>query len=229
METTDINTTKPDSSERLLRNLAQVISWVFNPFIIPLLVFIILFAVTYLHILPQAFKLIVLGIICSFTIVVPAISIFIFRRIHKLSMSDISRYRERRFIPFLMSIMCYFFCLQLMYKLQMPWYMTGVILAGLFIMIVCMIANFWCKLSEHMAGLGGIVGGIVAFGTLFGYNPLAWLSLFILLSGVMGTSRIILRHHTLGEVIASFIVGFGCTFFVLDPHYNMMLRFLLEA
>lgn len=217
------------NSEKLLRRASQLISWVLNPFIIPLLVFTILFVVTYLRILPQAYKLIVLGVICSFTIVIPAISIYIFRRIHKLTMSDISQHRERRFIPFLMTILCYFFCLQLMYKMQLPWYMTGVILAGLFIMVICMIVNFWWKLSEHMAGMGGVVGGIVAFGTLFGYNPLAWLSLFIVVSGILGTCRMVLRHHTLGEVIASFCVGFGCSLFVLDPLLNMKLRFLLEA
>ncbi len=215
--------------EKTLRIVAQIISWLLNPFIIPLLVFTILFVFTYLRILPGAYKLIVLGIICCFTIVIPAIAIYIYRRIHRLSVTDISYQRQRRFIPILMTIMCYFFCLQLMYKLMLPWYMTGVILAGIFIQIICMIINFWWKLSEHMAGMGAIIGGMVAFGTLFGYNPLGWLSFIIILSGVVGTSRMILRFHTLGEVLASFFIGFGCAIFVLNPEYNMLLRFLLEA
>ena len=80
-----------------------------------------------------------------------------------------------------------------------------------------------------MAGMGAVVGGMVAFGTLFGYNPLGWLSFIIVLSGIVGTSRMILRFHTLGEVLASFFIGFGCTLFVLNPQYNTFLRFLLEA
>ena len=80
-----------------------------------------------------------------------------------------------------------------------------------------------------MAGMGGGVGGMVAFGTLSVYYPLEWLSLFIVVSDILGTCRIVLRHHTLGEVAAIFCLGFGCSLFVLNPLLNMKLRFLLEA
>ncbi len=215
--------------EKGLRRAARIVSWLLHPAMIPLLVFTILFVFTYLRILPTAYKLIVLGIIGVFTIVTPAIAIYVYRRLHKISISDISHQRHWRFIPFLMMAMCYFVCLQLMYKLMLPWYMTGIIVTALLIQIICMLVNFCLKLSEHMAGMGAIVGGIVAFGTLFGYNPLSCLAVVILLSGIMGTSRMILRFHSLGEVLASFFLGFGCTLFVLNPQYNNWLRFLLEA
>ena len=35
-----------------------------------------------------------------------------------------------------------------------------------------------------MAGVGAIVGGLVSFSALFGYNPVWWLCLFILIAGV---------------------------------------------
>ena len=229
MDNTVTTTPETKGRERGLRRAARIMSWLLHPAIIPLLVFTVLFVFTYLRILPNAYKLIVLGIIACFTIVTPAIAIYVYRRLHKISITDISNLRHRRFIPFLMTAMCYFVCLQLMYKLMLPWYMTGVIVAALIIQIICMIANFWWKLSEHMAGMGAIIGGLVAFGTLFGYNPLMCLSFAILISGAMGSSRMILRFHSLGQVLASFVVGFVSTIFVLNPQYNSVLRFLLEA
>ena len=89
----------------------------------------------------------------------------------------------------------------MMHRLNIPWYMTGIIFASLIVMIICVIVNLKWKLSEHMAGAGAIIGGLVAFSALFGYNPVGWLCIFILVAGVLGTARIILQHHTLGEVM----------------------------
>ena len=79
-----------------------------------------------------------------------------------------------------------------------------------------------------MAGMGGIVGGLLSFSSLFGYNPVWWLCIFILIAGVLGSARIILRHHTLGEVLCGFAVGFACAILVLHPVIsNSLFRIFL--
>ena len=75
-----------------------------------------------------------------------------------------------------------------------------------------------------MAGMGGIVGGLVSFSALFSYNPVWWLCLFILVAGILGSARIILQHHTLGEVLASFTAsGSSAHCLVLHPLSNVFL------
>ena len=74
---------------------------------------------------------------------------------------------------------------------------------------------------------GPIVGGLVSFSALFGYNPVWWLCLFILIAGVLGTARIILQHHTLGEVLVGFAVGLICSLLVLHPLSNILFRIFL--
>ena len=111
-----------------------------------------------------------------------------------------------------------------MHRLNIPWYMTGIIFASLIVMIICVIVNLKWKLSEHMAGAGAIIGGLVAFSALFGYNPVGWLCIFILVAGVLGTARIILQHHTLGEVMGGFAVGLICTLLVLHPLSKLLFR-----
>ena len=213
-------------ADRTLIRTARVISAIFTPFSIPFLAFLILFLFSYLRIMPIQYKLIVLGVVYCFTILMPTLTIFLFRKINGFSPEDLGE-RKRRFMPFLLTITSYVFCLVMMHRLNIPWYMTGIILAALIMMVICIVVNLKWKLSEHMAGVGAIVGGLVSFSALFGYNPVWWLCLFILIAGVLGTARIILQHHTLGEVLGGFAVGLICSLLVLHPLSNILFRIFL--
>ena len=213
-------------ADRSLIRTARVISAIFTPFSIPFLAFLILFLFSYLRIMPIQYKLIVLGVVYCFTILMPTLTIFLFRKINGFSPEDLGE-RKRRFMPFLLTITSYVFCLVMMHRLNIPWYMTGIILAALIMMVICIVVNLKWKLSEHMAGVGAIVGGLVSFSALFGYNPVWWLCLFILIAGVLGTARIILQHHTLGEVLEGFAVGLICSLLVLHPLSNILFRIFL--
>ena len=213
-------------ADRTLIRTARVISAIFTPFSIPFLAFLILFLFSYLRIMPIQYKLIVLGVVYCFTILMPTLTIFLFRKINGFSPEDLGE-RKRRFMPFLLTITSYVFCLVMMHRLNIPWYMTGIILAALIMMVIYIVVNLKWKLSEHMAGVGAIVGGLVSFSALFGYNPVWWQCLFILIAGVLGTARIILQHHTLGEVLVGFAVGLICSLLVLHPLSNILFRIFL--
>ena len=213
-------------ADKTLIRTAKVISAVFTPFSIPFLAFLVLFIFSYLRIMPLQYKLIVLGVVYCFTILMPTLTIFIFRKINGFSPEELVE-RKRRYIPFILTITSYVFCLLMMHRLNIPWYMTGIILSALVVMIICVIVNLKWKLSEHMAGAGAVIGGLVAFSALFIYNPVWWLCLFILVAGVLGTARIILRHHTLGEVMGGFAVGLICSLLVLHPLSNILFRIFL--
>ena len=72
---------------------------------------------------------------------------------------------------------------------------------------MCAIVNVWWKISTHTAAIGGVVGAVGAFADIFGFNPLPWFCITILLAGMLGTSRMILRQHSLSEVVVGFVVG----------------------
>lgn len=216
----------PSRMDRMLTRVAEVVSAVFTPVTIPFLSFLILFLFSYLRIMPVAYKLIVLGVVLSFTIVLPTLTTFVFRRFNGLTVTDMAE-RRYRFVPFLLSIVAYVCCLMMMWRLRLPWYMTGIIVTALLVMVVCVAVNLRWRLSEHMAGCGAIVGGLLAFSALFGYNPVWWLCLFIVVSGVLGTARLMLSRHNLWEVLAGFAVGLICALVVLHPAYNQLFRPIL--
>ena len=208
--------------DKTLIRTTKVVSAVFTPFAIPFAAFLVLFLFSYLRITPPVFKVLVLGIVYGFTILMPTLTIFLFRKINGFTTDDL-RVRKHRFMPFLLTIISYAFCLLTMRGLNLPWYMNGIILAALLISIICVMLNLKWKLSEHMAGAGGIVGGLVAFSELFGYNPVGWLCIFILTAGMLGSSRIILKHHTQGEVLGGFAVGLLCALMVLHPGSKLLI------
>lgn len=213
-------------ADKTMLRVARITSMVFTPFSIPFLSFLVLFLFTYLRIMPLQYKLIVLGIVYCFTILTPTITIFLFRKINGLASQELSE-RKKRYVPILLTIISYVFCLLMMQRLNIPWYMTGIIFSSLVVSVICIIVNIKWKLSEHMAGMGGVIAGLVSFSALFGYNPVVWLCMFILIAGILGSARIVLGHHSLGEVLFGFIVGFLCAFVILHPVYNLLFRILL--
>ena len=213
-------------AEKSLRRIARVISALFTPFTIPFVAFLILFIFSYLRIMPLAYKLTVLGLVYVSTIMLPTLGIYLFQRLNKFTPAEMAE-RKRRYVPFLLTITSYVACFVLMRQLHIPWYMTGIILAALLMMIVSVVANCRWKLSEHAEGAGAVVGGLVAFSALFGYNPIWWLSGMILVAGIVGTARIILGHHTVGEVLGGFAVGWLCAMLVLNPMTNLLFRILI--
>ena len=213
-------------ADKTMLRVARVTSIVFTPFSIPFLAFLVLFLFSYLRIMPILYKGIVLGIVYCFTILTPTITIFLFRKINGFARQELSE-RKKRYVPILLTIISYVFCLLMMRKLNIPWYMTVIIFVSLVISIICILVNLKWKLSEHMAGMGGIIGGLVSFSALFSYNPVVWLCLFILIAGILGSARIVLGHHTLGEVLSGFVVGLVCSFLILHPAYNLIFRVFL--
>lgn len=213
-------------ADKTMLRVAKVTSALFTPFSIPFLSFLVLFLFSYLRIMPMAYKLIVLGIVYCFTILTPVVTIFLFRKINGFDIQELTE-RKKRYVPILLTIISYVFCLLMMRKLNIPWYMTGIILTALIVSVICMIVNLKWKLSEHMAGMGGVIGGLVSFSALFGYNPVAWLCVFILIAGVLGSARILLGHHTLGEVLGGFTVGLLVSVLVLHPMSYLLYRIFL--
>lgn len=213
-------------ADKTMLQVARVTSMVFTPFSIPFLSFLVLFLFSYLRIMPIKYKLIVLGIVYCFTILTPTITIFLFRKINGFDRRELSE-RKKRYVPIMLTVISYFFCLLMMRKLHLPWYMTGIILGSLVVSIICILVNLKWKLSEHMAGIGAVIGGLVSFSELFIYNPVNWLCLFILIAGILGSARITLGHHTLGEVLSGFAVGLVCAILVLHPIYNIYFRLFL--
>ena len=54
------------------------------------------------------------------------------------------------------------------------------------------------------------MGALVSYSFIFHFNPVWWLCLMILINGMVNSSRMLLRQHTLWQVLGGTLVGFIC-------------------
>lgn len=196
---------------------ARAISLVFSPFYLPVTSFILLFTFSYLNLLPPLSKLILTGLVYLFTILLPHFCILIYQQINGWTSHQMSQ-RERRFVPYIMSIASNLALLYLLIWLHIPMFALGIIIGALSIQIVCSIVNHRIKVSTHAAASGGLIGALLAFSFIFSFDPTLWLCCCILLCGMVCTARLILRQHTYAElgwgVVIGMVCGFSSIFFV---------------
>ena len=193
---------------------ARVMSIVFTPFYLPLVGLIALFTFSYMAMMPWRYKLLVLALVYVFTILLPTVLIHVYRRYQGWTLIDLG-VKERRMVPYILSILCYFSCYYLMNVLHFPHFMSRILMAALLIQVICALINVWWKISTHTAAIGGVAGALMAFAIIFDFNPVWWLCVVFLIAGLLGTSRIILRQHSLLQVCAGFVVGAVSGFWII--------------
>jgi len=185
---------------------ARALSSIFRPQYFPLVGFLALFLFTYLSLLPLSFKALIMIIVLMGTLLLPRLTIRIWRQTNGLKLHHL-RLREHRSFPYLVFLLFYAFTLHFLARFHLPFYMGGILVSSLMIQAACLLINIWWKVSVHSAGAGGIIGAVVAFSLLFNFNPVWWLSLCILIAGLVGSSRMLLRQHTLWQVLAGTFLG----------------------
>ncbi len=190
---------------------AKIISMIFTPFYLPLVGIALLFTFSYMNMLPMGYKLLVVTIVYFLTIFIPTFFIRLYRRQRGWTMQQLGQ-KRRRIVPYAISMVCYLTCIWLMYYYNIYHFIVIIVIAALLIQAVALLINIWWKISTHTAAIGGVVGALMAFAELFRFNPVWWLCLAILVSGVLGTARIILRQHSLSQVVGGFLVGAVCAF-----------------
>ena len=201
---------KKGNIQRTILIAARVVSIVFTPFYLPLVGLMVLFYMSYLRLMPWEYKLQVLSLVFLFTVLMPSLLIRIYRHYHGWTLLELG-VKERRMLPYVISIVCYFTCVYIMDQLHIPHFMGSIVTAALLVQVLCALINVQWKISTHSAAIGGVAGAIVVFAFIFNFNPMWWFCLVLLLAGILGTSRMILRQHTLPQVVVGFFVGFFCS------------------
>ena len=192
-----------------MKNIARLLSAVFRPSLYPLVGHAILFAFTYLNMLPWDFKLWVLSAVYVFTVALPYTLIFLTRKLNGWSKQDMYL-QHRRYMVYCINIICYVSCIYVFRNLNLPSFMGVILIVSLMVQCVCALVNMWHKVSRHSAGTGLIIGALLAYSHIFAFNPTWWLCAAILLSGAVMSSRMMLNNNTLGQVMGGTFIGIVC-------------------
>ena len=193
---------------------ARLMSMIFTPFYLPIVGLIALFIFSYMSLLPMMYKLVMLAMVYLLTVMAPSLLIHLYRLCQGWTSHELGR-KERRLVPYIISIVCYFACFFWMEYRNTPRVISIIVVVALTIQMVCALINVWWKISTHTAAIGGVAGGLVSYSIAFSFNPLWWLCVVLILAGAVGTARMILRQHSLSQVVTGFLVGVACAILVI--------------
>ena len=193
---------------------ARIMSMIFPTFYLPNVGLIALFIFSYMSLLPMMKKLVMLAMVYLLTVVAPSLLIHLYRLCQGWTSHELGR-KERRLVPYIISIVCYFSCFFWMEYRNTPRVISIVVVVALTIQMVCALITIWWKISTHTAAIGGVAGGLISYTIAFSFNPLWWLCFVLILAGAVGTARMILRQHSLSQVIGGFLVGAACAILVI--------------
>ena len=174
-----------------------------------MLAFLLIFTFSYLRLLPWEYKGIVVVLVYFFTALLPRTLIFVYAKLNGWGHRHLGK-RERRYVPYIISIFSYYILLQIMTLLFMPRFTMGLIVGALAIQLICFLLNPFLKVSTHAASAGSAVGALMVLGIYFDFNPLFWICIAILYTGIVCTARYILRVHTLAGIGWGVLIGVVC-------------------
>lgn len=116
--------------------------------------------------------------------------------------------KEERKLPFIATAFFYFIAYYLLKMLPLPSFFPFVILGAALVIIAGFIINLKWKISVHTMGIGGVLGLTWGLSEIL-YIPVTIpFILLILLSGIIGTARLIRGTHTQMQIYAGFFIGY---------------------
>lgn len=186
---------------------AKVLDGIFTPIILPTVGVMILFMTSGFKELPDNTKWMTIWIFFTFSLFLPAVLITLFKQYQGWSRQQLME-KERRTVPYAMVIVCYLFCYYLLCRYQITFHIKCIIITALIILVACSLLNQKTNISTHCAAMGGITGLFVIYSMQhFQFNPTWWLCLVIIISGIIGSCQIILRHHDLEQTLIGYGIG----------------------
>ncbi len=195
-----------------MNKLATLLSTVFHPLLMPTYGIAIALYTSYMRIFgDRLLGIVIVGVLLT-TCILPSLGIYI---LYKLGHISDFRLHERteRTIPYLINFACYVACYLYLYRFGIPSWIIAFIAGAIVALIISLFINRYWKISAHMVAAGSMVT-LVFLMSFYGLMltpyilPLQIAS--VLLAGAIGSSRILLNRHTLGQVGAGFALGILC-------------------
>ena len=195
-----------------MKRIHQLISLVFQPLLIPTFAMLLLMNMDVFILLPLRWQLKAIVGTFIFTGLLPALPIWLLMKRGEVNDLFISK-REERTMPYLFSFMAYVFWALFMWRtLQFPMFIVAMGMGSAVSIFIIVFINLKWKISAHAAGMGGLCGSVFGVCYRTAINPVWFFAVILLISGLVALSRLELKAHTPGQVLAGFVVGFIMVF-----------------
>lgn len=193
---------------RIGQNMAKLFSAIFQPLLMPFYSLALLAVYTnfYRIYAGQILKFLIPTLL--FTFFIPALFIFILKKMRYIREYTLDHASDR-IMPYVIFIISNISLTLFFYNSYVFYWTLGLIAAPAFVAFVGMLINFFWKISAHMLGIGGLIGGVMSVSLHVQHiNPMILFSILFVLAGFLGVSRLYLRANSAAQVYVGFIIGF---------------------
>lgn len=192
-----------------LRTLASLVSYVFHPVFMPVLLSVIIWRIQpapFAGMSPRTLLLRFISLTLT-TIFFPLLVVALLKALGFLQ-SIHMRVSKDRVIPLIATMTFYFWAQQVFRHLTDTPQIINILLLGSFWAVVLLfMASIFFKVSMHTTAAGGAIGIMAVLLFLSPFNMLAAFFATIIIGGLVGTARLILREHTTFEIWVGYLIG----------------------
>lgn len=189
-----------------MRLFQQSVSYLFHPLFVPIAGTIAYFLITpkYSPIEVQSGNVLPIFIL---TVIIPIISYFILRNLGIVKSILMPTVKERRYpmyINIILLLMVVYKVIPNNFTAELHFYFLGLI-AATAASLLLLFLNF--KSSMHLMGMGSLFMYLICLSVHFEINITLALSVMILLTGLVASSRLYLKAHSRAELLIGFLIG----------------------
>lgn len=208
-EESDLSDLSDLSDSPPLTWIANVLSWVFVPLLMPVYGILLIFSLSIFSLAPMHTKVVYMLTVFAANFVVPMLLVLLLKKMGMVEDVGLNGRRERT-VPYVITIFCLLGTAFFLHMKGAPMWVAMFYAGGALAALVNMIVNFRWKISAHAAGAAGIVAMLVQIMKegVPSESMTWWIVGAILMAGALGSARIWLGKHTLLQVLAGTLVGF---------------------
>lgn len=190
--------------------IANIISDVFSPLLVPTYAMLAAMWLTPLCLLPVGSRLSATAGIAFITAIIPLVFIFTMIRMGRIADMSISDARQRK-LPYIVAMICYVAAAVFLASLHAPHWLVVFYGSGALVLLLNLFITAKTKISAHTSAVGGACALIfwLALRGFLIFDPIVWVSVAFLLVGAMAWARLYLYRHTLGQVAAGAALSFA--------------------
>lgn len=189
-----------------MNKLAQFISTIFHPVLLPTWMLLVIIA-------SDLYKILFINVGLCFaivfvtTFVFPIISMLILKKFKVIKSLTMEK-REERFIPLFIMVAFLYATTRFFKGISMLSLYNFYLICNMLLCVVVFWVNLFWKISFHGIGWGAFSATLLILTTISAdvYLPFFITSLFI--SGIVGSARLYLKSHNESQIYVGFIVGF---------------------
>ncbi|MFM2015847.1 MAG: hypothetical protein RIQ51_1337 [Bacteroidota bacterium] len=196
-----VNTNMENSQPKIVKYIANLLSYVLHPLFIPTYFFLFLMQVLpfeFVGISDWQLKMRLFSV-AWLTAFFPAFAVFLLWRL-KLSDSIFLRTQKERIIPYVITMFFYWWMYYLSRNftdqpIALKFFYLGIFVAS----AIGMTVNNFMKVSLHAMGIAGLTTAVILVSVFYPVNNAVWVLLAVLLTALVISARLVVSDHTKKE------------------------------